>query len=125
MDETMTRCLNAYAAAWTERDQKTRDELLGLGFAADGEYIDNNGRAVGRAELSTMIGKFLVDFPLGATMVIDSGIDEHDRFARFTWIAKGPDGEVILPGMDFAQFAESGQVQRIVGFFGPIPPQNT
>ena len=120
MDQAMQRALRAYVAAWSEGDKAKRDELLERGFAADGQYVDNAGRAAGREELSAMIGQFLATYP-GATMAVDSGIDEHDRYARFTWVIRDGDGNVIMPGMDFAAFDAEGMVTQIVGFFGPIP----
>ena len=120
MDQAMQQALRAYVAAWSEGDKVKRDELLECGFAADGEYVNNVGRAAGREQLSAIIGQFLATYP-GATMAVDSGIDEHDRYARFAWVARDGDGNVIVPGMDFAAFDADGMVRRIVGFFGPMP----
>ena len=121
MNDAMNEALGAYAAAWNETDAEKREHLLEKGFAPDGTYIDPAGKANGRQELSTMIAGFLDNRP-GSTIEIDSEIDEHDGYARFTWVAKDADGNAFLPGMDFATFAPDGRVAQIVGFFGPIPP---
>lgn len=121
VNDAMNEALGAYAAAWNEADAQKRERLLEKGFAPDGEYADPAGRANGRQELSTMIAGFLQTYP-GSTIEVDSGIDEHDGYARFTWVAKDADGNAFLPGMDFASFAPDGRVAQIVGFFGPIPP---
>ena len=70
---------------------------------------------------STTSGGLLAASNPGATIAVDSGIDEHDRYARFAWVARDGDGNVIVPGMDFAAFDADGMVRRIVGFFGPMP----
>jgi hypothetical protein len=120
MDQAMQQALRAYVAAWSEGDKVKRGELLDRSFAADGEYVDSVGRAAGRQELSERIGQFLATYP-GAAVAVESGIDERDRYARFAWVARDGDGNVILAGMDFAAFAADGMVRLIVGFSGPMP----
>jgi hypothetical protein len=120
MDQAMQQALRAYVAAWNEGDKVKRDELLERSFAADGEYVDSIGRAAGREELSARIGQFLARYP-SATVAVDSGIDEHHRYARFAWVARAGDGDVIVLGVDFAAFAADGLVRRIVGFSGAMP----
>ena len=122
MGQAMQQALRAYVAAWNEGDKVKRDELLERSFAADGEYVDSIGRAAGREELSARIGQFLAGYP-AATVAVDSGIDEHHRYARFAWVARDGDGDgnVIVLGVDFAAFAADGLVRRIVGFSGAMP----
>jgi hypothetical protein len=89
-----------------------------LGSRGRGEFR----RAAGREELSARIGHFLATNP-GATVAIDSGIDEHHRYARFAFVARDGDrdGNVIVLGMDFVALDADGLVTRIVGFSGPMP----
>jgi hypothetical protein len=68
-----------------------------------------------------MIAGFLGTYP-ASTIEVDSGIDEHDGYARFTWVAEDEDGNAFLSGMDFATFAPDGRVAQIACFSGPIPP---
>jgi hypothetical protein len=116
----MQQALRGYVAAWSEGDKVKRDELLERSFAANGEYVDSFGRAAGREELSARIGQFLATNP-GVTVAVDSGIDEHHRYARFAFVARDGDGNVIVVGMDFAAFDAAGLVRRIVAFAGPMP----
>ncbi len=120
MDQVMQQALRGYVAAWNEGDKAKRDELLERSFAVDGEYVDGFGRAAGREELSARIGQFLATNP-GATVAVDSGIQEHHRYARFAFVGRDGHGSVIVAGMDFAAFEADGLVSRIVAFAGPMP----
>jgi len=35
------------------------------------------------------------------------------------------DSKPLMRGVDFAEFASDGRLQRIVGFFGPLPAATT
>jgi hypothetical protein len=51
-----------------------------------------------------------------------SGVDVHHDHARFAWDLAGPDGTIAVAGIDVAQLAPDGRLQRIIGFFGELPP---
>jgi len=110
----------AYAAAWNEPDEDARRALLERSWTDDGVYVDPTGRAEGRAALVGHIGGFHVRMP-GSRIEMASGVDEHDGLLRFAWQMVGPDGVAALEGTDFGELAEDGRLQRIVGFFGPLP----
>jgi len=50
-----------------------------------------------------------------------SGVDEHDGYLRFAWKMVGPDGAVVMEGVDFGSLDGDGKLKSIVGFFGPWP----
>jgi hypothetical protein len=115
-DETVA----AYAAAWNEPDEKARRVLLERSWTDDGVYCDPTARAEGRAALVGHIGGFHAQRP-GHRIEMRSGVDEHDGMLRFAWRMVGPDGAVLLDGMDFGELAVDGRLKLIVGFFGPFP----
>ncbi len=110
----------AYAAAWSETDEDARRALLERSWTDDGVYVDPSGRAEGRAALVGHIGGFHARMP-GSRIEMASGVDEHGGLLRFAWRMVGPDGVVALEGMDFGELADDGRLDRIVGFFGPVP----
>jgi hypothetical protein len=115
-DETVA----AYAAAWNEHDEHARRSLLERSWSDDGVYCDPTGRAEGRTALVEHIGGFHAQRP-GHRIELASGVDEHDGLLRFNWRMLGPDGDVLLDGMDFGELDGDGRLRRIVGFFGPFP----
>ena len=57
----------------------------------------------------------------GHTIDLVTAVDEHDGHLRFGWAMHGPDGSVVVEGMDYGRLAEDGRLRQIVGFFGPFP----
>lgn len=112
-----------YVAAWHDPDPDARRALLDACWAADGVYCDPTGRAEGRDELSAHIGSFHERLP-GTRIELASGVDEHDGLLRFAWRMVSPDGAVTVDGVDFGDVDDAGQLRRIVGFFGPLPPRD-
>jgi hypothetical protein len=50
-----------------------------------------------------------------------SGVDITDAGLRWAWVMRDGD-EIALEGMDFAELAPDGRIQRIAGLLGPLPP---
>jgi hypothetical protein len=50
-----------------------------------------------------------------------SGVDTHHDHFRFAWDLVGPDGAVAVGGIDVGEVADDGRLQRITGFYGPLP----
>lgn len=109
-----------YGSAWTEADDGARMAILEKCWAPDGVYCDPSARVEGREALSKHIGAFLQNFR-GHRIDATSGVDEHDGFVRFAWKMFGPDGAELMEGCDFARLNGEGQVELLVGFFGPWP----
>lgn len=110
----------AYGAAWNEPDEAKRSALLGQAFAEDGTYRDPTASATGRPALVAHIGGFQAMFP-GRSIDFASGVDVTEAGIRWSWVMRnGDQGE--MEGMDFAELASDGRIQRIIGFFGPMPP---
>jgi hypothetical protein len=115
-----TETIATYGAAWNELDEAKRRALLEKSWADDGSYQDPQGTADGRAELVAHIGGFHQLLP-GHTIEFASGIDSNGVTLRWAWEMRNG-SDVVLEGVDFAELAPDGRIQRIAGFFGPLPP---
>ena len=112
--------VRTYGASWNEPDDARRTALLEQAFADDGVYHDPTAKAEGRAALVAHIAGFRAMFP-GRSIETTSGVDVTDVGLRFAWEMRNGDA-VELEGMDFVELAPDGRIQKIAGFFGPLPP---
>jgi hypothetical protein len=112
--------VDAYLSAYNETDEAARLALLADAFAADGRLIDPPLTGEGRRGISDMMGAVHQQFP-GHTFRRSSGIDEHHGLLRYEWELVGPDGGVVLAGMDVGELDSSSQLVQVAGFFGPLP----
>jgi len=112
--------VHAHMAAWNEKDEGKRRQLLDKAWTDDGRYTDPMSDAPGREALVALISQFQQQMP-GAGILPTSGIDEHHGRLRFAWKMTAPDGSTGMEGIDIGQLAEDGRLASIVGFFGPPP----
>jgi hypothetical protein len=117
---TPEEAVAAYGSAWAEADAEGRLAILERCWASDGVYVDPSGRADGREALSTHISGFQQAFARHRIDLV-SGVDEHDGYLRFAWKMSGPDGAVVMEGVDFGHLDIDGRLKLICGFFGPLP----
>jgi SnoaL-like domain len=114
--------LSAYDEAWNAPDSQTRDRLLEQSLIPNAELIDPaGGRFTGIDAIAERIAGFAERFP-GARVTITSGVDEHHGFARYTWAITDPDGREIVSGLDVVERGAAGLIQRVIMFFGQVPP---
>lgn len=112
--------ISTYCAAWGEPESAKRDSLLREVWASDGRYSDPTPVSLkGRAALSTHIGSFLAQN--AGVRFRCSAAQTHHQFMRFAWAIVAASGTTIMSGIDFAELASDGRLQRIVGFFGDPP----
>jgi hypothetical protein len=116
----VTTTVDTFLAAYNETDARTRLGLLEQAFTADGRLIDPPLDSAGRQGISDMMGAVHQQFP-GHTFRRTSGVDEHHGHLRYGWELIGPDGNVVLAGMDVAELDGTGQLVRVTGFFDPLP----
>lgn len=112
--------VRAYARAWEETDDGARRKLLDDSWADQGLYCDRMARTLGREGLNDLIKGYQGQIP-GYTVVLTSGVDVHNEFARFTWEIRNPDGSLVVDGTDFATFDADGRIAQLVGFSPPLP----
>jgi hypothetical protein len=113
--------ITLYNSAWSEPDRRLRQQILERVWAEDGTYTDPTEHVANRSELVDHLAGFMDQFP-GARLALTSGIDTHHDNFRFSWRMLLADGKVFVEGTDFGKLCPDGKVNRIVGFFGPLPP---
>jgi hypothetical protein len=110
----------SYLAAWNERDDRKRRELVARTWTDDGAYTDAHRRGVGHEQIDAMIKTAQTQFP-GYRLRLVSGIEAHNTYVRFSWAAGGaPDAPLYLAGSDVAVIA-NGRLQSVVGFADAAP----
>jgi hypothetical protein len=112
--------VQTYVDAWNTSDRNRRLRLLERSWADDGTYTDPSVHLESRDALVEHAGRFAERWP-GGEIALTSGIDHHHAMIRFTWRVVAPDGQTVREGTDFGELAPDGRLQRIVGFFGPLP----
>jgi len=110
----------SYLAAWNERDDGRREELVARTWTERGTYMDAHRQGVGRAAIDAMIKATQQMFP-GYRLRLSSGIEAHNGFARFSWEAGGSaEAPLYLGGTDVVKVAD-GQLDSVIGFTDAAP----
>ena len=109
-----------YFDMWRTTDAAERAELVASTFTEDGRHVDQHADATGHAELVEMIAGVHAGFP-SFQMARTSGIDRFGDQLRFAWRLDGADGTPIVAGLDVAEVAPDGRLQRVTGFWGDLP----
>ncbi len=116
-----TELIDRYCAVWNEPDAEKRKALLDPIWAAGATYTDPGVHAAGDGELLAHIAKVRAKRP-GARVLRTSLVDVHHGLARFSWHVVQADGIALPEGLDLAALSPDGQrIERIIGFFGPLP----
>jgi ketosteroid isomerase-like protein len=111
-----TQLIDTYAAMWNEADRAKRLDLIAQVWADECHYVDPLSDVTGHEGLADMVEAVRAQFP-GATIQRTGDIDQHHDVLRFPWSATGPDGALILNGLDVAVVAPDGRLSAIAGFF--------
>jgi hypothetical protein len=112
--------VDAYFEMWQTTDEDRRADLVAGTFTEDGRHVDQHADASGHAGLVEMIAGVHAGFP-GFQMARTSGIDRFGDQLRFAWELNGADGTPIVAGIDVAEVAADGRLQRVTGFWGDLP----
>lgn len=103
-----------YIALWNETDADRRMALLRRDWADDASYVDPMARAVGRSEISALIGAVQERFP-GFRFALTGRADGHGEHVRFSW-SLGPEGaDAPIEGSD-TLVVDGGFIARVIGF---------
>jgi len=108
--------VDRYFGMWNETDPGRRASLIRLAWAEGGRYADPLLAAQGHAALDAMVAGEQAQFP-GHEFRRTSEIDAHHDCLRFTWELVGPDGSVIVAGIDIAIVGSDGRLESVTGFF--------
>lgn len=116
----MPRAMQDYLAMWNERDMTTMRSLLDSAVSEDMVFADPANLHVGRDALAQNVTEFRERFP-DADLSVASGVDSQHGRHRYAWrIEVG--GELLLEGFDVSTVNGDGLIERVDGFFGPLPP---
>jgi hypothetical protein len=116
----VTATVDSYLAMWNEPDAALRAEHIERAWTVDGKYADPLLDAEGHAALGEMVGAVHAQYP-GHRFRRVSGIDAHHDLVRFAWELVAPDGTLTVGGVDVAEVAPDGRLERVAGFFGEPP----
>lgn len=117
----LSTIVDAYLTAYGEPDRMRRETLIARAFAGDAELIDPPMARAGHDGISELAVAVQQQFA-GHRFRRTSDIDEHHGHLRYSWELVGPDENVALTGIDVAELAGDGRMQRVVGFFGALAP---
>ncbi len=120
----MSRYPNAafehYWQMWNAPDLETARGHLDQAVTEEFIFCDPIEWHTGRDALAANVRRFRWRFP-GASFELRSGFDHHHNRYRYRWDMLDADGVVVVEGTDIATVAEGGLIERIDGFFGPLP----
>jgi len=106
-------------AAWNERDPEKIRAHLDRALAPDVVFCDPQHHITGIDAFEKMVRDFRKEIPDARTAIV-SGLDHHHDLYRYEWHVYDGD-KLLVPGMDVARIDAQGRIERIDGFFGPIP----
>jgi hypothetical protein len=105
---TLEEAVDAYLAAWNERDGAARAFLLDAAVADDFEFHGPTGTFRGRPALEGLI--VALQERMGGAIVVRTGPVANGRFG---WVVQTPAGDPLLGGTDQADAADDGRLRRI------------
>jgi hypothetical protein len=115
--QVYTTTVDRYFGMWNETDPAQRANLIRLAWVEDGRYADPLLEAEGHDALDGMVAGVQQQFP-GHAFRRSGEIDAHHDCLRFAWELVGPDGAVVVAGIDVAIVGSDGRLQSVTGFFG-------
>lgn len=113
--------VDAHLAAFSAPDAATRRTLVEQAWDPAGHFADPLFAATGHDEIDALAASVPGLYP-DHVFRRTSGIDLHHGHARYGFAFTGPDGTVVVEGVEVAQVGAAGRFVRVIGFFGPVPP---
>lgn len=109
--------VDAFVAAWNERDAAARAALLERSFSEDGRFEDEHAVIDGRVALDAHVAAVQSMFPL--TLVREGAAQVMRDAVRFRWRIAGPDGTGIARGENVGDLDATCRLRRVLGFADP------
>jgi hypothetical protein len=119
--DPLSDTIDTHLAAYCEPDPARRADLIASVWSSQGAVFDPPFEGSGRDGIAAMTDTVLTHFP-GHTFRRTSEVDAHHTFGRYSWELVAPDGATAVIGTDIVEVDESGQLSRIIGFFGDVSP---
>jgi hypothetical protein len=105
---SLEETVDAYLAAWNERDAAARQVLLRSAVADDFEFHGPTGTFSGPEALEGLI--VALQERMGGAVVVRTGPLTGGRFA---WVVQTPSGDSLLGGTDQAESGPDGRLRSI------------
>jgi len=112
--------IDRWFAALNDTDPDGRAAHVAEAFADDGAWVDPPFQGQGHDAINALLANVSEHYP-GARFRRVSAIDAHHDAVRYGWEMVDADGNVVIAGTDIGQVAPDGRLQRVSGFFGPLP----
>lgn len=107
-----------YWAMWNETDPALVRGHLDLAVTEEFVFCDPLHHHVGRDSLEANVLEFRAKYPR-LVLSLASAVDSHHDRCRYEWQFTLK-GRIVFAGFDAVRIAESGLLDRIDGFFGPL-----
>ena len=118
-----TDLIDRYIAAWNERDDNRRRDLIAETWTMTASYVDPVLQGEGRAGIDAAIQVAQAKFP-GHRFRRTSPVEAHHDRVRFTWELAPEGGVAVASGTDFAVLSSDRRLNTVTGFFDntvPVP----
>lgn len=117
-NQPIPKSLGHYLAMWNETDRDRLRRHLRMAVSESVLFVDPRDYIEGAAALEALVWAQRSDLP-DSRFEAASEIDgHHDRF-RYHW--RRIAGDEILDGFDVTTIDATGRIERVDGFFGPLP----
>jgi hypothetical protein len=117
----LTGTVDTHLAAYCEPDSQRRAEMIASVWNPDGALVDPPFEGTGHDGIAAMTDVVITNYP-NHTFRRTTNVDTHHTFARYQWELVGADGVIAVAGTDIVELDDSGQLVRIIGFFGDLTP---
>ncbi len=118
MSEARIRAsVEAFVAAWNERDAEARMRLIERGCAEDVVMRTSGRRVEGHGELDALIADFQARHP-GARAVLASAVDVQGRLFRYAGVVGGPTEARGATTLDTGACDDEGKICVLLTFVG-------
>ena len=109
-------CIDAFFAAWNEKDEAARRRLLEQATAEDVRFGDAFSCTVDREDLVAHLAAVQRFMP-AMTLSRDGEVAQCQGTAIAPWIAKAADGNVRGRGTNVFELGADGRIRRATGFW--------
>lgn len=117
----MRASIEAYVAAWNERDPAQRMRLIEQACAEDLRMRTAGKRIEGRGELDALIADFQQRRP-GDRAAFSSAVDVQGHVFRYTGVVEGSSSGRGGDALDTGECDEEGRICILLTFVGAAPP---
>lgn len=115
-----TDLIDRYVAAWNERDDARRRDLIAATMTMTASYVDPVLQGEGRAGIDAAIQVVQAKFP-GHQLRRTGPVEAHHDRVRFTWALAPAGGDPVVAGTDFAVISPDRRLHAVTGFFDGPP----